>query len=105
MSPIDWYQRGKHDFAEGVPRSGAPSSEEATAGREWRRGWDEAASKARKRRPDLSSVELLMRDGRLYLVDESGRVLGNQTNLVLEQGEDGTAASVTFAGLRIRTLP
>ena len=100
----DWLERGRYDFREGVPRAGAPAGEGSAVGNEWRKGWDEADAKHEVSRVEIAEVELVLRGGKMFLVDDRGRVLGTQTNIVVEQNDDGTAASVSFADLRLRAV-
>lgn len=98
-----WVARGKADHAAGVPRTAAPDGGRGTAdGEAWRKGWDEAEADHITDDGDddafeLAPVHLAPVNGRLQLLDHKGRVLGAQTNLLLEQAEDGAAAvTVTF---------
>ncbi len=100
---MDWRERGKKDFRDGVPRVAAPNSQDTSAGGAWRRGWDEAAGEAERQGIEVTEVALVLRAGRLYLVDAAGRVLGTQTSIVIEQNDEGLAAAVTFTGLRLTT--
>ena len=100
----DWLERGKKDFRDGVPRVGAPAGEGSAHGNDWRKGWDAAETEGEQARLQMADVEIVLHDGRLFLVDEQGRVLGMQTNVVVEQSDDGLAASVSFRGLRLRAV-
>ena len=98
---MDWRERGKKDFRDGVPRAAAPNSQDTPAGGAWRRGWDEAAGEAEQQGLEVAGVALVLRAGRLTLVDAAGRVLGTQANIAVQQNDEGLAAAVTFTGLRL----
>lgn len=110
---MEWYERGRQDFADGVSRAAAPTPEGKPAGDEWRLGWDEAASAAETDKPppgvrEVAEVSLVMRDGVLFMVDASGRMLGRQQNVVVEQDATGGDISckvhVTFVGNNLTEL-
>lgn len=100
-SPDWWIDRGRADHAGGVPRVASPDSGMGTPeGEAWRKGWDQADAAAVDTDDDafeVAPVHLAPVNGRLRLLDRKGRVLGAQTNLLLEQAEDNSAAiTVTF---------
>lgn len=106
---LEWYERGRREFADGIPRAAAPTPEGRPAGDEWRRGWDEAALTAETDGPppgvrEVAEVSLAMCDGILTLVDANGRTLGRQANVFVEQDQDGVKATVSFFGKNLTAL-
>lgn len=106
MPKTDWYQRGVHDYNEKVPRIAAPTPVGLPAGDEWRDGWDSAAKVSElegKQSLEIAYPELILKAGKLVLIDDRGRVIGVQIGIVVEQHDDEVSASVTFAGLQLHS--
>ncbi len=99
----DWFEAGAEAWRDGQPRHGAPSEERARA--EWLRGWDAAAAEDETDATiwQVAHVKLLLRDGRLHLVDGQGRLLGTQVHVAVEAAEHGHVATVVFSGVKIET--
>ncbi len=96
---MDWEAQGRKDRRQAVPIAGAPGPEDTIHGRQWRKGWQEEDTRIEASRQEMAPIEVQMRDGKLFLVDGDGRILGNQSGIILQQDEDGLSASVTFVQL------
>ena len=101
----DWYKQGYDDYGRGLTESNLPGLPESEASNAWLKGWrgaaeDFANSPATKIIEGVL-VSLKIIEGKFYLVDSQGRVLGTQARIDLTQESGETNAAVTFLGLKI----
>ena len=99
---MPWHERGRLAYQEGKSIQDAPYPMGTEEGEGWFNGWNEAADEDDTESLDVIPVQLVLNDGRLYLTDSRGRVLGHQFAITTEQTQDGTTAQVAFTGLVIK---